>query len=107
CNYLRCVLYHLIADYHRRAGKRAKPCSTTVPEPAAMPPTMADCDRAFLASWRDELLARAWTRLQALEKEHDQPFFTVLKFRAEHSEMKSLEMARQLSAELSRPMTAA
>ncbi len=106
-NFLRGVLYHLIADHHRRLARQPKAMASEIPEPAARQATMEESDRVFLASWRDELLARAWSRLQEHEKEKDQPFFTVLKFRAEHPQLKSQELARQLSAQMSRPLTPA
>src|ERR1051326_4782632 len=106
-SYIRGVLSHMIADHHRRSAKQHRQMAAEAPEPAAPQPTLEESDRAFLESWRDELLARAWTRLEAHEKEHGQPFYSILKFRADNPEMKSVRMAQELTRYLSRELTSA
>ena len=66
-----------------------------------------DSDAAFLQSWRNELLARGWAALEQIEKTDGQLFYTVLRFRAEHANLSSAQMSEQLSAQLSRPISAA
>src|SRR5262249_51881621 len=58
-------------------------------------------------SWCDELLARAWAALASLEARTGQPFHAVLRFRADHPELRSPRMAEQLTARLGRPFTPA
>jgi hypothetical protein len=60
----------------------------------------------FLQSWRDELMARAWSALAEVEKAGGPPLYTVLRFRSDHPDMRSPEMAEQLSAQLGKPVTA-
>jgi RNA polymerase sigma-70 factor (ECF subfamily) len=102
-DFLRGVLAHLIADHHRR-----RPPPLPLPdgprEPAGPP---AEDDGAFLVSWRQELLARAWEALAAVEGQTCQPFHTVLRFRSDHPELRSTEMAERLAARLGKPLTAA
>jgi len=45
--------------------------------------------------------------LQAHEKLAGQPFYTVLRFRADHPDLRSAEMAERLSAQTGKPFTAA
>jgi RNA polymerase sigma factor (sigma-70 family) len=106
-NYLRGVLSHLMADHYRKAQRRPRQLSSDFNEPAAKPATLEQIDQEFLASWRDELLARAWSRLEQHEKEHDQPFYTVLRFRADNPKLKSQDLAHELSERLGKPVTAA
>jgi RNA polymerase sigma-70 factor (ECF subfamily) len=105
-NFVKGTLFHLIADYHKQ--QRRWPGPLPVDE-AALPPGQDDAgsDRQFLESWCDELLARAWAALAAWEAETGQASYTVLRFRADHPEMRSPEMAEQLAAQLGRPFTAA
>src|SRR5439155_6792698 len=63
-------------------------------------------EEAFRVSWRDELLGRAWNALQAYEQEQGQPFYTLLRFRADHPDLPSAQMAEQLSGPLGKPLTA-
>ena len=102
-DYLKTALYFLAADHLRQQHRR--PCSLEAPavdkfvEPAAP----VDDDATFVDSRRDGLLARAWAALAAVEQNEGQPYFTVLKFRTENPQVRSAEMARQLTARLRPP----
>src|SRR2546430_412651 len=102
-DYVKGVLYHLAVDYHKRS--RAQPLPAEHSALAAEPPSLADSDRDFLTSWRDELLAHAWTHLEKFEHDTGQPYFTVLRYRADHPDSRSPEMAEELSARLRKRLT--
>jgi RNA polymerase sigma-70 factor (ECF subfamily) len=104
-DFLKGVVAHMVADFCRRRGRQHVNLPKEFIEPAA--PAGADADRIFLESWRDELLARTWTSLAELERRTGQPFYTVLRFRADHPDLRSPELARQLAEALKRPLTAA
>ncbi len=104
-DYLKGTLFHLIADYHKKAKGRPLPLDPERIEPAVEPDS--EQEQAFLTSWRDELLARAWTALQESETASGQPFFTVLRYRADHPKDSSQEMAAGLSRSLGKELTAA
>jgi RNA polymerase sigma factor (sigma-70 family) len=106
-DYIKGVLFHLIADYHNQRKRQPQPlvCEPVSPEQEA--DALAEADRAFLENWRADLLARAWGGLAAQEQAIGLPNYTVLRFRAEHPEMHSPEMAEQLSTLLGKPQTAA
>jgi DNA-directed RNA polymerase specialized sigma24 family protein len=103
-DYLKGVISHLSADHFQRRKRQMPNLPQDFPEPAAAP---VDLDRVFQESWRDELLARTWRSLEDAEKLTGQPFHTVLRFRADHPDLRSPELARQLSESMQRPLTAA
>jgi len=67
---------------------------------------LAQFENQFLESWRNDLLDRAWNALSELERSSRQPYYTVLRSRVEHPDLKSNELAKRLSAALGRPLTA-
>lgn len=105
-DFLKTALRHLVADHHRR--KRVEPGRVAVddvrPEALAEPP--AEPDDHFLKTWKEELFARAWEELAAAERQTGQPYHTVLRFRAERPELRSAQMAEELTARLGKPLTA-
>jgi RNA polymerase sigma-70 factor (ECF subfamily) len=106
-DYVKGVLFHLIADYHKKRQRLPRQIAPEHPDPAVVCEPDADRERDFLASWRDELLTRTWTTLAAADQSNNQYFHAVLRFRADHPEIHSHEMAEQLSALLGKPLTAA
>src|SRR5947209_10718982 len=91
-NFVKGVLFHLIADHHKRKQRQPRPLTPDHPEPAVEAPAVHAEDEAFLANWRDELLARAWLALGQLQRDQGQPYHTVLRFRAEHPDLPSARM---------------
>jgi RNA polymerase sigma-70 factor (ECF subfamily) len=106
-DFVKGVLYHLIADYHNRQKKRPRLLASDQPEPAAYEPSLLDMDREFLRNWRDDLLARSWAALEQIEKDSGHLYYTVLRFRAQQPDLSSSDMAEKLSAQLGKPLTAA
>jgi DNA-directed RNA polymerase specialized sigma24 family protein len=106
-DFVKGVLFHMVADYHLKKKKFAGISSSDLSEPGAECSVMAEREEAFRVSWRDEMLARSWAALQADEKSNGQPFYTVLRFRADHADMPSAQMAEQLSGPLGKSLTAA
>jgi RNA polymerase sigma-70 factor (ECF subfamily) len=103
-DYVKGVLFHLVANWHNQQRRRPQHLAA---EPAApKPPSMPDEDRAFLENWRAELLSRAWNALSACEQQTGQPCYTVLRLRAEHPKLHSPELAQRLSELVGRPFTA-
>jgi RNA polymerase sigma-70 factor (ECF subfamily) len=106
-DFVKGVLFHLIADYHKRLRKRPQALPHDHPDLAVAPPTLSDPDSEFLTSWRDDLLARTWASLGDIERQTGQPFYTVLRFRADHADLQSAQMADQLSGPLGKSLTPA
>jgi RNA polymerase sigma factor (sigma-70 family) len=101
-DFVKGVLFHLIADYHRR--KKAQPLPAAVE--ASLAAHAAPDDRAFEESWRDELLSRTWKALANGDQQGGHSFHAVLRFRAEHPDMRSAQMAEQLAGQVGKPVTA-
>jgi RNA polymerase sigma-70 factor (ECF subfamily) len=103
-NFVKGTLLHLIADYRKAKRRWPGPLPADSTSIAASPEDPA-AELAFVESWRDELLARAWSALAQGESETGQPYYTVLRFRADHPDIRSPQMADALAAALGRPMT--
>jgi RNA polymerase sigma-70 factor (ECF subfamily) len=106
-HFVKGVLFHLVADHHQRQRRRPRALPADYAEPAVGPPTLAELDRDLVAGWRDELLARSWAALAAVERQSGQPFHTVLRLRTERPGLASPQLAEELGARLGKPFTAA
>jgi len=103
-DFVKTALYHLIVDHQNR--RRTGPAPLPAVECAdPKPPDLYYSEQEFLASWRAEMLSRAWQALDEAGRTADQPFYHVLKLRAEAPALSSAEMAEQLSAQLGRPLS--
>ncbi len=112
--FVKTVVYRLIVDYQRKrkALVREGPLHSNLAEPVdasgeddASGPTAVD-DALFRKSWRDELLASTWQRLAELQQASGKPYDTVLRYRVDHPDAKSPELAAGLSERLGKPMNA-
>jgi len=101
-NYVKSVLFHLVAAHRRRTQATPQTRAPDSPEMAALAAPPDDLDRGFNEECRDHLLAWAWDALAEAEP----TWFRVLRFRADHPEARSPEMARELSRQLDKPVTA-
>jgi RNA polymerase sigma-70 factor (ECF subfamily) len=106
-DYVKGVLFHLVADYHKKRQRLPRQLAPEHPDPAVVCEPNATQDEAFLTSWRDELLSRTWSALAAADKANGQCFHAVLRFRADNPSLRSHEMAEKLGAILGKPLTAA
>jgi len=105
-NFVKGTLFHLVADYRKQQRRWPGPLPANGNTLVANPEDR-ESDRLFVESWCDELLARAWEALAKVEATTGQALYAVLRFRADHPEMRSPQMAEQLAAEVGRPFTAA
>jgi RNA polymerase sigma-70 factor (ECF subfamily) len=105
-DFIKQALRNLVIDHHRRRQSQRRREIEDHQEPAAPDPGLADFELQFLASWRDELMNRAWQRLAFHQARTGQPYHTVLLYRSEHPELRSPQMAEQLSVRLGKPVSA-
>jgi RNA polymerase sigma-70 factor (ECF subfamily) len=103
---LKSALYHLMIDHHKRRQRQAALLSPDAPEPAASQASMLDSDRQFLDAWRTDLLNRSWDALADEERRTGRPMYTVLHFRAGNPDLRSAQMAEQLSVKLGKEVSA-
>lgn len=103
-DFLKGALRHLVADFCNRRRRQLP----ELPDDLAgrEPRPDAGLEQLFQQSWRDDLLARTWDSLADEEKQTGQPFYSVLRFRAEHPELRSPELARCLGEALHRAVSA-
>jgi RNA polymerase sigma-70 factor (ECF subfamily) len=104
-NFLKTAVLNLVTDHHRRQKARPQFIAPDSPEPAANAESTSDLDRQFVDSWRHELVARAWEALEHEQQRSDQPFYTVLRCRSNHPELRSAQLAAELSRQLGKPVT--
>lgn len=106
-SFVKTAVYHLIVDHQRRAGReRGK---QTLPDEELADDAQhqsQEMDRSLIQSWREELLAQCWLRLQAVEEAKGKPYHTVLRFRVNHPDKRSHEMAAELSELTGRELSA-
>jgi RNA polymerase sigma-70 factor (ECF subfamily) len=103
---LKSALYHLIIDFHKRKQRDMPHLSPDGPEPSAQMESTYDSDRQFLKAWREEVLNRTWDLLADEERRSGRSLHTVLRFRADHPDMRSAQMAEELSPRLGKTVTA-
>jgi RNA polymerase sigma-70 factor (ECF subfamily) len=109
-DFLKRALYHLMIDHHRARRRTPKPLGDAAPDLAADGPDAdawdQDLDRQFLESWREQLMAHAWAALEKVQERTGQPFADVLRLRVACPELRSPQLAEQLSERLGRPVNA-
>jgi RNA polymerase sigma-70 factor (ECF subfamily) len=104
-NFVKGTLRHLIADYRKERREWPGPLPEDSAELLAGSED-AGSDRQFVESWCDELLSRAWAGLAGIEGSTGQPFHAVLRYRADHPDMRAPQLAQELTGQLGRPFTA-
>jgi RNA polymerase sigma factor (sigma-70 family) len=108
-SFVKTSLYHLIIDHQRRCRRQAvhhRPLAVDRAGPEAAPGDLAGQDEALTKAWREELLARCWTKLSDEERDTGKPYHSALKFRLAHPELHSPQIAAQLGTQLGKPLTA-
>ncbi len=105
-DFVKGILFRMVADYHRRRRRQPQALTTDSADPASNRPP-DDPDGQFAQSWREEMLDRSWKALEKQQEQTGQLFYTVLRFRAENAELRSAQMAERLSADLGKEVNAA
>ncbi len=104
-NFVKTAVMNLVIDHHRRKKNRPQLLGDEAPEPEAPAEDLTDLDRRFLDCWREEILERAWSELARLQERTGQPFYTVLRLRADRPELHSQQAAVFLSEKLGKTVS--
>jgi DNA-directed RNA polymerase specialized sigma24 family protein len=96
-DYVKAVLLHLVSRHRKKQQRQPRGTAAEVVAPAGP----ADEERAFVESWREELLARTWEALNEVQPD----FFTVLHFRAVHPKMASPDLARDVGVQIGKALS--
>ncbi len=103
-DFLKRAVYRLMVDYHRSRRARPQPLEEA-PEPADDAESWdLELDRQFLESWREQLMAHAWSTLGKVQERTGQPFADVLRLRVAAPDLSSAELAERLTGQLGRPV---
>jgi RNA polymerase sigma-70 factor (ECF subfamily) len=102
---LKAALSNLMIDYHRRKARRVARPLEEAPEPQTLDPSSLATDAEFLAIWRADLMNKAWEALADHDRRKGRHLHLVLRYRADHPQQRSAELAQGLSAKLGRPVT--
>jgi RNA polymerase sigma-70 factor (ECF subfamily) len=104
-SYVKTVLFHMVSEHRQRSRQLVRtplPDGMDVAAPDEGGPQI-EGDQQFLASWRDELLARAWSALQTAHPES----YTVLKYKSQRADATAEELAAHVSGVHGKPASAA
>jgi RNA polymerase sigma-70 factor (ECF subfamily) len=108
-DFLKVALRHLVVDYWRqkkqRKEKEPQSLQPGQAEHATESPPEIDVDQAFIEKWKEELLARAWEALEKDQQESNQPYYFVLRLKTEQPDLRSAQLAIQVSAQFGKPVT--
>lgn len=106
-DFVKKSLFNLIVNYQKKKSGRPMNLAPEMEPAAPSAQEMMTSDEQFLGHWRDELLSRTWDALAEFQEQTGQLYHAVLRFRAEHPDLPSNQMAEQLSAQLGKPLSAA
>ena len=104
-DYVKRAVQNMISDHFRRKNS-SKARNSSIAGPDIPDPALSRFEGEFIASWRNDLLDRAWNALKTLEKTSGQPYHTVLRFRVDNPDLPSDEAAETLSRAVGRLLSA-
>jgi RNA polymerase sigma-70 factor (ECF subfamily) len=107
-DFLKVSLRNLAMDYFRKQKAARERGPQQLPEAGLEPGDESqrrERDEAFVASFREEVLARTWEALADIERSSGKPYHAVLRFKIQHPDLSGADMATQLSKVLGRPIS--
>ena len=104
--FVKTVIYRMVVDHQRRQKKDRRHKDLADVQADTEPTVTEQMEADFTNSWRTELMARAWTALEEVQEKSGKPYYTVLRVRVDNPEMRSPEIAEELTAKLGRKISA-
>jgi RNA polymerase sigma-70 factor (ECF subfamily) len=102
-DFLKSALRNLVIDHWRKNRPDQFPEDILDPPDHRVPAS----DQVFLDRWREELLERAWEGLETFERTDGQPYYTLLRLKADNPELRSAQIAAEMSKRLNRAISEA
>ncbi len=102
---LKTSLYHLVVDLQRKKKRTPLPLEEDNFVPMVEESSHDAADRDFITIWRSELLARAWDALARFDRQAGQNYHALLRYRTEHTEARSSDMADHFGPILGKTLT--
>ena len=102
-DFLKVSLRNLVMDHYRKQKVVREKGPKPLPEESSVSGIDGGekaNDEAFVASFREEVLARTWETFAEEERTSGKPYHTVLRFKIQNPDMPSSEMSEQLSQQL-------
>jgi RNA polymerase sigma-70 factor (ECF subfamily) len=108
-DFLKTAVRHLVMDYWKRKkkGRESRRLGEDAADTKPGAAGLSEADSDFVRAWRETLLARAWKALAQSEAETGQPYYAVLRSKADQPELRSAQLAAQLVARLGKTFTEA
>ena len=105
-DFLKTSLRNLVVDHQRRQLRRSVPLlyDPTVPADDVNFTEQSGAD--FDREWRMQILANSWQTLRLECDGADRPYYSALKLRSDNSKLDSQRLARLLSVQLAKPISA-
>lgn len=104
-DFVKSALVRMILDFRRRQRRHPRLRTDADPEPVVDDSALEELDRELVERWRQEILDRTWTRLEKASQGSGLSAHKVLRYKADHPEARSPEMAAAMAAQLGRPVT--
>lgn len=104
--FVKTVVYRMVVDHQRREKKDRRHKDLAEMQADSEPTATEQAEVDFTNSWRSELLARAWRSLEAAQATSGKPYYVVLRVRADNPEMRSPDIAKALTKQLDREISA-
>jgi RNA polymerase sigma-70 factor (ECF subfamily) len=107
-DFLKVSLRNLAMDHFRQQKQARDRGVQPLPEHGLEPGDDSEQrqrDEAFVASFREEVLARTWEALADVERQSGKPYHTVLRLKIQHPDLPSVELAERLSRTLGRSIS--
>ena len=100
-------LYHLIVDHARKQKRVGVEKGFDVDElDGGEPSVSVESDREFITAWREQLLSRTWTALAEADQPTGRGYCELLRFRVDHPDLRSSELAEAYAAHAGKEITA-
>jgi RNA polymerase sigma-70 factor (ECF subfamily) len=105
-DFLKAALRHLAHDHWRKEDKKPQALDPDKVQQVSLDPLAeGSFDQQFLDKWREELLSRTWEGLRAVEARTGQPYLTVLQRKSQEPQVRSAQLAEELSHRLNKPFS--